>query len=108
MILTYSSSPSTALYIAAKSMTGTVRVPSMSNTTPRRRALGGAAELRVERLLAMGILGIFNFGYRRRSVLGRSRDIGFEYLGYLKGVIGFGVKGSDWISEVKLVKLLKV
>lgn len=36
----YSSSPSTALYIAAKSITGTVRVPSMSKTTPLKRALG--------------------------------------------------------------------
>ena len=35
----YSSSPKTDLYIAAKSMTGTVRVPSMSNTTPLRRDL---------------------------------------------------------------------
>lgn len=35
----YSSSPSTALYMEGKSMTGMVRVPSMSKTTPRRRVL---------------------------------------------------------------------
>lgn len=37
LIRLYSSSPKTDLYIAAKSMTGTVRVLSMSNTTPLRR-----------------------------------------------------------------------
>ena len=35
----YSSSPRTDLYMAGKSMTGTVRVPSISKTTPLRRAL---------------------------------------------------------------------
>lgn len=39
LILRYSVSPSTALYIEAKSMTGTVRVPSMSKTTPLKRVL---------------------------------------------------------------------
>uniref|UniRef100_A0A2P2KH22 Haloacid dehalogenase-like hydrolase domain-containing protein At2g33255 isoform X2 n=1 Tax=Rhizophora mucronata TaxID=61149 RepID=A0A2P2KH22_RHIMU len=51
LIRRYSSSPSTALYIAAKSMTGTVRVPSMSNTTPRKRCFAVAPEtdIRAER-----------------------------------------------------------
>lgn len=34
-----SSSPNTAIYMAVKSMTGTVRVPSMSKTTPLSLAL---------------------------------------------------------------------
>ena len=39
LILRYSVSPSTALYMEEKSMTGTVKVPSMSKTTPLKRVL---------------------------------------------------------------------
>lgn len=57
MILRYSSSPSTALYIAAKSIAGTVRVPSMSKTTPLRRTLEAVIEGMVEKE-AMGNGGL--------------------------------------------------
>lgn len=47
LILRYWSSPSTALYMAGKSMTGTVRVPSMSKTTPLRRVLTVELDIRL-------------------------------------------------------------
>lgn len=51
------------MYIAAKSMTGTVRVPSMSKTTPRRSGL--------EAVVAVDILDLVT---ELRGVLGRKRN----------------------------------
>ncbi|KAG6668510.1 hypothetical protein CIPAW_01G175700 [Carya illinoinensis] len=71
LIRRYSSPPSTASYIAAKSMAGTVRVPSMSKTMPLRRTLGVEVAMVVVRLA----IGNGSFGCKKRRDLDKD-DMG--------------------------------